>query len=424
VLFCSQQGVRFPRASLHYGELRLSNNLVLACSQAGITALGGALPMATVTIADNVLQVTGSGLRAGTDNLRITDNELVGSAAARVPADAIVLEAGLDAAGIDAACIVGNRIRGFGGAGIVIEHPVGEAIVKSNRVQSVGGAAIALRGEGSARYLCIENNHFLDIGTQFNAANTPYFGVLLFGAARADVVGNVFGNVARQALQPPLRVALGVQASTETRLAANRFFGIGPEQFIGRTIAIAVAADFSQLAIDDNSIARIAESTDPMAPAPWQAIVVGFRSPDAAGGNVAFTPGVFVLALNDDAVVIDAFRIRRLPARQRTASIRGNRVRSQSGTAPAVEASDIAGCLFNTNDAELTGAAAGVVVPVARIRCQHASAGNNRLIGMSDLPTLVLDAPGFAVLGNITSGPIQTNGAALPAPWAALNISA
>jgi hypothetical protein len=424
VLFCSQQGIRFAQASLHYGELRLSGNLVLACSQAGITTIGGALPMATVTIAGNVLQVTGTGVRAGTDNVRITDNELTGSATARTPADAIVLQSGLDPAAIDSACITGNRIRGFGGAGIVIQHPVGEAMIKSNRIQAVGGAAVGIQNEGSARYLCIENNHFVDIGTQFNAADAPYFGVLLVAAARADVVGNVFANVARQAIQPPLRVALGVQASTEARLAANRFFGIGPERFIGRTIAVAVATDFSQVAIDDNSVARIGESTDPVVPAPWQAIVVGFRSADAAGGGFALVPGVFVLAVDDDAVVVDAFRIRRLPARQRTASIRGNRVRSQAGTAPAIEASDMTGCLFNANDAELTGAAAGSAVPVARIRCQHVTAGHNRLIGSSDLPTLALDAPRFAAVGNITSGPIEVNGVALPAPWAALNVPA
>jgi hypothetical protein len=80
--------------------------------------------------------------------------------------------------------------------------------------------------------------------------------------------------------------------------------------------------------------------------------------------------------------------------------------------------------LFSTNDTESPAAAAGAFVPVGRARCRHVSASSNRLIGVGDLPTLLLDAPNFAVVGNITSGPIQVNGTGLPAPWNALNIPA
>jgi hypothetical protein len=427
ILFCSQQGVRFAQASLHYGALELVGNLVLGCNQTGIVTTGGAFPGSTVTIARNVLGVSGAGIRIGVDGARIADNELTGDFAARAPADAIVLEAGFDEGAMDAAAITGNRIRNFGGAGIAIRRALGEAMVKSNRIESVGGAAIVMEDDAAARYLCIENNHFLDIGSGFNAANAPYLGVLLFGAERADVVGNVFGRVARQAIQSPLRAALALQACGEGRVADNRFFGIGPERFTGRTIAIATAADFAQLAIDDNAVARVADAADAVQPAPWQAIGVGLRasadgSPNA--GNFALAPGVLTLAVNEDSVVVNAFRIRRLAFRARTASIHANRVRAQAALAPAVEVDSVTGCLFNLNDAESAAPTAGVVVPVARIRCQHVSAGSNRLIGSGDLPTLALDAPRFAVVGNITSGPIEVNGAQLPAPWNALNVPA
>jgi hypothetical protein len=427
ILFCSQQGVRFAQASLHYGALEIAGNIVLGCSQTGIVATGGALPGSTVVIARNVLGVSGAGIRIGVDGARIIDNELTGDPAASTPADAIVLEAGLDEGAMDAAVISGNRIRNFGGAGIAIRRAVGEAMIKSNRIEAVGGAALVMEEDGSARYLCVENNHFLDIGVGFNAPDTPYLGALLFAAERADVVGNVFGRVARQAIQPPLRVALALQACSETRVAANRFYGIGPERFTGRTIAIATAADFAQVAIDDNAVARIAAPDDPVQPAAWQAIGIGLRAvADApnAGSNFALAPGVLTLALNDDSVVVNAFRIRRLALRTRTAAIGANRVRAQVALAPAVEVDSVTGCLFNGNDAEATAATAGLVVPVARIRCQHVSAASNRLIGSGDLPTLALDAKSFAVVGNITSGPIEVNGAQLPAPWNALNVPA
>jgi hypothetical protein len=162
-------------------------------------------------------------------------------------------------------------------------------------------------------------------------------------------------------------------------------------------------------------------------PAAWQAIGIGLRAvADApnAGSNFALAPGVLTLALNEDSVVVNAFRIRRLALRTRTAAIGANRVRAQVALAPAVEVDSVTGCLFNGNDAEATAATAGLVVPVARIRCQHVSAASNRLIGSGDLPTLALDAKSFAVVGNITSGPIEVNGAQLPAPWNALNVPA
>jgi hypothetical protein len=424
VLFCLQHGIRLAGASLHFGELRIASNDFAACSQSGITATGGALPGATVTIEGNVLQVTGTGLRVGTDGVRIADNEISGaSAAARVPADAIVLEPGLDPGAIDRAMIDGNRIHDFGGAGIAIRHTLGQAMIKSNRLEELGGAAIAMEADASADYLCIENNHFLGIGNSFNSADAPYIGVLLLGAARADVVGNLFGNVALQAIQPPLRAALAMQASSEVRVAANRFFGIGPQRFTGRTIAIVAAANFSQLAVDDNSAARIGDGGEPPALAAWQAIVVGSRPAGEPEGGLVITPEVIVAPLNDDAIFVSAFRIGRLAARQRTVSVRGNRARSQATIAPAIEIDDVIGCLLHANDAESTGVATGALMPpVARVQCRHVTAGGNRLVGTGELPTLLLDAPRFAVVGNITSGPIQVNGAALPAPWNALNV--
>jgi hypothetical protein len=424
VLFCLQQGVRLAGACLHFGEVRIAANLVMACSQAGIVATGGAVPGATVTLDGNVLQVTGAGMRVGVDGARIADNELSGgSAAARVATDAIVLERGLDPGAIDRAMITGNRIRGFGGAGVAIRHTLGEAMIKSNRIEAVGGAAITMDDDASAAYLCVENNHFLGIGAGFNQPNAPYLGVLLLGAARADVVGNLFGNVALDAIQPPLRAALAVQASREVRVAGNRFFGIGPPRFTGRTIAIVAAASFSQLAIDDNSAARAGDAGAPPEPAEWQAIVVGTRPANAAGGGLIITPNVIVAPLNEDAVLVSRFRIGRLVMRQRTVSVRGNRVRSQNSLAPAIEVDDVTGVLFNANDAEAPATTlAGGPVPVARAHCRHAIVGSNRLIGAGELPALLLSAASFAVMGNLTSGPIQVNGAALGAPWNALNV--
>jgi hypothetical protein len=121
---------------------------------------------------------------------------------------------------------------------------------------------------------------------------------------------------------------------------------------------------------------------------------------------------------------LSAFRVGLLLLRQGTVSARGNRLRSQMTVASTIDVDDVIGCLPSQNDAEATGAAAAAAVPVARVQCRHASASGNRLIGTGEGPTFALTAQQFAVVANITTGPIQVNGAALPPPWSALNVPA
>ena len=65
LLLCSQRGLSLEGMCLHYGELGLTGNLLLLCSQAGITATGGALPAASVTIAEQCSAGDGQRHRGG-----------------------------------------------------------------------------------------------------------------------------------------------------------------------------------------------------------------------------------------------------------------------------------------------------------------------------------------------------------------------
>jgi hypothetical protein len=422
LFLCSQRGVSFGGISLHYGELRLADNLMLACSQTAIVATGGALPAASITIADNILNVTGNGILAGTGGLRITDNEIVGSGG-QTTADGIVLGSGLDTAPIDHTYVTGNRLSSLRGDGIAVRRTLGQAMIKSNVVDGVGGSGLAVENDGSAAYLCVENNHFSNLGAGFNNQGQPYFGLRLASVARADVVGNLFAGVARQANQSLLRAALFAVAAGELRVAGNRMFGIGPTAFIGRTIGVAVGAPFHQLAVDDNAVARIPDAAEQSGGGAWQAIVVGLsflQQADTSGGfGVA---GIAVLPLQSNMLYLSGFRIE-LAALPDSVSLRGNLLRGQATTAPLVEVDDVVGCLFNQNDVELSGTAdAAARQPLVQIISQHVGAANNRLIGISDRVALQLSSKSFAVLGNLTSEIIHVNGGALPAPWDALNV--
>ena len=77
--------VRLDGATLHFGETRIANNLLLGCSQAGVIVTGASFPNAAVTLDGNVMQVGGTAIRAGVDGLRILENELVGTTANVLP---------------------------------------------------------------------------------------------------------------------------------------------------------------------------------------------------------------------------------------------------------------------------------------------------------------------------------------------------
>lgn len=424
VFLCRQRGVSFAGMSLHYGELRLAGNLLLGCSQAGVVVMGGALPEASIAIAGNLMYITGAGVVAGTDGLRIVDNEIVGSGEAEV--DGIALEPGLDKVSIDRVMIHDNRIRGLRGNGLAIRQTLGRAMIKSNVIEDTGLGALVMERKGGAAYLCLENNQFSNLGMGFNQEGRPFFGVLLIDVARADVVNNLFAGVARQAAQSLLRAALLAVASGELRVAGNRMFGIGPKSFLGRTVALAVGASFSQLAVENNSLARL-EGIETTSAAAWQAIVVAPSGAAPGGptdGTTVTAPGVMVLPVKEGYLYLSAFRARILAGLARgNTSLRGNRLRGTLTVMPLVEIDGVLSCLFDQNDAELSNVVTTGLAPlVGRIGCDHVSVANNRLVGVTEFPTLSLTATNFAVLGNLTSGAIQVHGAALPAPWDTLNV--
>ncbi len=420
LLLCSDRGLSLDGLCLHYGELDLTGNLLLLCSQAGISATGGALPAASVTIADNVLQVTGDGIVAGTNGLRITDNEIVGLAARGKAVTGITLAPGLDKGPIGHAFVTANRLTGLAGDGIAIRKALGEAMIKSNVVDGVGGAGLMMADDASAAYLTIENNHFTDLGQNLNNQGQRYAGLQLLGAKRADVVGNLFAGVAGVANQNPLRAVLLAVNAGELRIAANRMFGIGPAEFLGRTIAIAVDASFRQLTVESNSIARIAEASDKPSIAAWQAIVIAAFAvnTDSAGTSNTIQPfGAMMLPLKDNSFYLSGQRAILLDPARGVASVRGNNLRGQSPNRPLVEISGLLGCRFDQNDAELTGNDGLIGI----IAADHIGAANNRLVGEGEAPTLQLLAKKAVVLGNLATGPIRINGQ--PVPWDVLNVS-
>ncbi len=429
ILMCSQRGVSLTGASLHYGQTRFTDNLVMICAQAGIAVTGAALPAASVTVRGNVMHVAGGGVIGATDGLRIEDNEIV-ALPGNSSADGISIESGLDKGSIDRLYITGNRLRGQRGHGIAIRHPLGKAMIKSNLIEDTFGGAVVMGIGASADYLAIEGNQFMNLGESFNNKALPYFGVLLLAVTRADVVGNLFDSVAREAANSPMHCALLAVASTELRIAGNRMHGIGPLAGLGqRTVGVAIGPGFDQVAVDDNTIARRADAGDKLSVGNWQAVLVVGSSLVAAGAVDQLTigvPGVVVMPVQAGHVYLNATQIAVLASTAGSVQVSGNRLHGQTSLLPAAEILGVRGCLFDQNDIRVTdGTAAGLLT--GRIFCNHASIANNRLVANGEGPIfqLITDKSKFAVLGNLRSGPILVNGTAdlsLPPPWNTLNV--
>jgi hypothetical protein len=458
VLLCGERGISLDGACLHYGQLRIADNLVLGCTQAGVIANGAALPTASVAIEGNVLQVVGVGIMAGTDQLRIADNEIV-AMAGKVVGHGIHLVPGVYKGALDPVWVTGNRLRGQRGHGIVITRRLGRATFRANTVEHTGGGALVMLPGASADYIAVEGNQFVNIGVGFNHDALPFVGVLLLATRRADVTGNLLVNIARQALLSPLRVGIMTLAIGEQRIAGNRLSGIGPTgsfnlRTVGigiapgfadaavddntvaridsdadlRTVGIGIAPGFADAAVDDNTVARIDSDVDKPGIARWQALLIlgslGVGTQTQAGIAV---PGVVMLPTKSGLAYLTASQIALLSGAPGTAMVRGNRMRSQNSLIPAAEILAVQGCLFDQNDIRVLGGD-GDGELTGRVLCDHASIANNRLIGSNGRATFALfcDEKKYSVLGNLRTAPIQVNDTldhALPPPWNTLNVS-
>ena len=426
---CQQIGISFKGSSFHYGNLQLSGNLLLGCDDVGIELTGGALKGSSIRVDNNTINLTknGVGIRGGLDGLQVSENEISlletleqKPIVISGPASGIEIDGGVDQGQLNDIKIVGNRIRGLRGHGIVIRRPVGHGMIKSNVVENISGAGLVIEMDGSADYLAIENNHFLELAFENQQENKIYAAVLLLRVLRADVVGNVLNNVARSATQIGQCVGVLTFACGEVRVSGNRLHNIGPSQFGGVTCGIQCVAPFRHVLIDDNTVVNEGDASEKRPP--WQALNINVL-------NRSF--GGYVLeSLHDKQILlVGPSSITTLKSEPGSASVHRNRFETSASGTSLVEIDAIETCLFTENLCKVTGAEGGKM-PIGRIKGRHINASNNRLIGInSDQISLELKPEDgrFVVLGNLSTGAIMLtdkteNPNILPSPWLELNV--
>ena len=294
VLWCRRQGVALEGAVAHLYGHRIEDNEVLGCRNGGLSALGFALPGASMRLCGNTLSVNGPGIACAVDGAWIEGNKLTGvRQGERQPSgSAIALAVGLDPTGSNQVQVLANQIRNFTEAGVHISAPVQDLVCKLNIIEDCG-LGIFMNDGAEAGAVSIENNHLRGIrGLSGNlAAAGLVAGIAVTRTATATVAGNQVHRVGLQAGNARVLAGvlmLGVQRS---RIHGNVVSQIGPiGDFGGIAAGIMVRAPYEQTHIAHNQVERDAEPQAAAGTAAWAALMVDDGNFQTLPGRIAGPP--------------------------------------------------------------------------------------------------------------------------------------
>ena len=380
--------------------------------------LGWVFPGSGLDVRENEIHTSGAGIVVGTDDTRVEANHIAPTKAGE-GTDGIVLTLGFDKTGLDRCQILGNCIVGMAGNGIhIVNAIVRSAMIKNNFIEAVGAGGIVMDDDSTADHLTIENNQVLNVAPLVNDANIPIAGVRVVRAVHGDVSSNIIIGIGGAAVQNPSLAGIQVLASLSARIAGNQVADIGPAtNFLGEGVGIECTGTFERLDIADNNVRR--NQNPPADPDRSQWLAVLVRGPvDKPGPGV----GTHFIALQNTVFAFVGNKIFALPRGREIVIVQDN-LCDGYGEARVVFVGGIGTLTFTGNRCLFNARRA----PVVEAAVRAAIASSNYLQGTANVPALVLQLPEaapFTVLGNITSGPIQVNGATLTPPWAPLNVVA
>lgn len=429
IFLCKDMGINLGGNCLHYGQTRLVDNFFLHCAQAGILVNGATLSGSGVSIGDNVLQVVGSGIVAGSDGVRIAGNEITGTKG-RGKNHGIVLrrDSGLQKSlALAAVQLTANTIKDLRGDGIVIAADLGAATIDANTIENVAGSALTMQPGASAEVVYISHNRCSGLGIGFNSRDAAFLGVVLRNVQQVDISNNSFAEMGGQAEQSSLVAGIAAMATRQIRVAGNRFVGCGPEEFDGRAIALLMVPGFVEAMVVDNWITREVTGRDIRA-SRWQALVVdggGTGDEEVRTAPLfSYLDKVVALPLSPGSFAyLSAMGIAILESTAKI-SVRGNVMRNRATGDATVLLRRLLSCLFQENDVEVVDSGS---IPIGEIVCEHAGISNNRLVAGREISLRVqVGKSTFVVMGNLRTGPIMINNtpdSSLAPPWNSLNIT-
>ncbi|NIM95765.1 MAG: hypothetical protein GTO18_18855 [Anaerolineales bacterium] len=436
-------GIDLDGFSFHFADSRIAGNMIIGPTEAGILLNGAVLsqllPGSAMDVDHNFVipKRTGNGIIVGVDDARVTNNQ-IGAVIKESSGHGIVFQPGLltsgfdpkkkasEMKGIEGCQVIGNRVSGMGGHGIFIGRRthINSAMIKQNIIERVGKGGIVMEYESlakiffnqnlkvvdfsgqvqvfenSADKLSIENNDIISTGLDTGGSD-PVPGVWLNRVDHATIAHNRIFNVGDGTAVNRACVGVAVFNSSTPWIAGNEINDVGPIDGQLGCVGILVAGLFDHLDVIDNIIQHRRTRPEELISPHWTALMVGGEKPQE----------------------IKEFE---LPRDGQSAEVRGN-IMEAYGSRPAVVMQISGPNLFLGNRCfgPFTSR-----VPIVRIEAGTAIASNNYLEGpkqqenASFIMELLVPRELVTVLGNIGSGPIEVDHAAISSPWAALNVIA
>jgi hypothetical protein len=378
---------------------------------------------------NNSFNVDGSGIRCAVDGAWIENNKLVSGkpwGREKVGSIGIALTAGFDASGIDQCQVLANQVSGFSEAGILVDAPVTDLIVKLNIIEQCGSGIVVRPGKGESR-LSIENNHLREIGPRANDASglKAVFGIMAQRATTAAIRGNTIHLVGVN-VSATQRIVAGIAAAgvRSTQVVGNELTGVAAsvQLPVEQAAGVLLRGPYERAEIAGN---RVERDLAPQADAtPWQALTTDepsakrpfVRATDYAAIHV---DDARALVLLGDHAYVSSFGIANAAVARRGSSVvvRGNTAMGRA-EAPTVQITAGFDIQFCDNHCEAPGARQPTVLlrsDVAVINANVILGGENSLVSEADLKRTTL-------MGNATTGGIAINGHPPEDPWKALNI--
>ncbi len=460
LLVCWLTGVSLEGFVLHQGDTRIRGNAALVCLRAGVAATGIVGAGGRVDIVGNLIRGLGMGVAFATDDTRVADNDvrllagaagtrkegstvalgtalsrasgLLAESVERVAAylslfggDGIILVSGVRPAPIDRAQVRGNRVTDVLGDAIALRARVSSAQIAGNTVQRVGGSGIAMTSEAAAEELLVEGNQFVDVGRRQAESGPVPAAVRLTNTHDAVVTGNQIRGVGAGAAKGPARAGVLAFGTVMLRVSSNTILDVGTGAFAGHAVGVAVLGAFERVDVLDNTIRRGGTGVDA---SPRVAIEINDFAAGPAGVPIdrSLILGLTRLIGRQRAFTFQehAGKIVILGRDPGSAGVRGNVADGSGRENAAILVSVRGGCVIAENRVTLDSVAEDATG--IRVTAGSAAVSANHVLGdrarrSIDLQLAPHGSP-YTMLGNVTSGPILVDGAALPAPWKALNV--
>ena len=459
-------GIQLTGTVFHLGAVDIAENLIFA-AEAGIAANGVGLAAANAAAVTNIagaavsavpaptwssaaLRITanaigvsrsGDGILSAVPDTRIADNEIAsgGNATGNRPGSAIRLLPGRLAQPRVDVQLTGNRLGHFDGAGISVEGPVATIIAKRNVIRDCGLGGFVMTDKAAADLVSFDNNHVERVGLSNIAAGQA--AVRLVATSDARVLGNHIETVGSAVATGDVAVdywaGIELNGVLSADIAHNLITAIGDGQVRGTAVGILCDGSVISGSIGYNHIfdQREADRADSLG---WAGI---FMRPlgkpatnDAVTINNAASDNRF-LRVAGRLLAFSTVGIKDLgPTTETTILITDNRIEDAHPRSrlPLVRASvmgdDQSSLRFGGNQCRLS--TPGAVPAIVQIGAHRVDASHNMVRRGGDALALQIlcdgadKRPTAIVIGNITMGNIQINGAPVPAPFDVLNILA